>query len=166
MCGFESQQQVVCDCILQSNSLFFKDHIFSTSDFLGISYVISHSVNVLTKLELDECKLDEEGVSLLVEQLTSDHFKTVKYLGYHKRNCTIAQFKILSKLLRNFLLLESLNLKRTELGVNGVMELTRGVDLKCLRILKVHMPLKQAKSENRSFAKFKIRKHRVKPSSI
>ena len=149
MCGFESQQQVVCDCILQSNSLFFKDHIFSTSDFLGISYVISHSVNVLTKLELDECKLDEEGVSLLVEQLTSDHFMTVKYLGYHKRNCTIAQFKILSKLLRNFLSLESLNLKRTELGVNGVMELTRGVDLKCLRILKVHLPLKQAKSENK-----------------
>ena len=149
MCGFESQQQVVCDCILQSNSLFFKDIIFSTSDFLGISYVISHSVNVLTKLELDECKLDEEGVSLLVEQLTSDHFKTVKYLGYHKRNCTIAQFKILNKLLRNFLSLESLNLKRTELGVNGVMELTRGVDLKCLRILKVHLPLKQAKSENK-----------------
>ena len=149
MCGFESQQQVVCDCILQSNSLFFKDIIFSTSDFLGISYVISHSVNVLTKLELDECKLDEEGVSLLVEQLTSDHFKTVKYLGYHKRNCTIVQFKILSKLLRNFLSLESLNLKRTELGVNGVMELTRGVELKCLRILKVHMPLKQAKSENK-----------------
>ena len=149
MCGFESQQQVVCDCILQSNSLFFKDHIFSTSDFLGISYVISHSVNVLTKLELDECKLDEEGVSLLVEQLTSAHFKTVKYLGYHRKNCTIAQFKILNKLLRNFLLLESLNLKRTELGVNGVMELTGGVDLKCLRILKVHMPLKQAKSENK-----------------
>ena len=142
MCGFESQQQVVCDCILQSNSLYFKDIIFSTSDFLGICYVIIHSVNVLTKLELDECKLDEEGVSLLVKQLTSDHFKTVKYLGYHKRNCTIAQFKILSKLLRNFLLLESLNLKRTELGVNGVMELTRGVDLKCLSLLEVHMPLK------------------------
>ena len=149
MCGFESQQQVVCDCILQSNSLFFKDIIFSTSDFLGMSYVITHSVNVLTKLELDECKLDEEGVNLLVKQLTSDHFKTVKYLGYHKRNCTIAQFKILSKLLRNFLSLESLNLKRTELGVNGIMELTRGVDLKCLRILKVHLPLKQAKSENK-----------------
>ena len=149
MCGFESQQQVVCDCILQSNSLFFKDHIFSTSDFLGISYVIIHSVNVLTKLEFDECKLDEEGVSLLVEHLTSDHFKTVKYLGYHKRNCTIAQFKILNKLLRNFLLLESLNLKRTELGVNGVMELTRAVDLKCLRLLKVHLPLKQAKPENK-----------------
>ena len=149
MCGLESQQQVVCDCILQYNSLFFKDHIFSTSDFLGISYVISNSVNVLTKLELDECKLDEEGVSLLVEHLTSDHFMTVKYLGYHKRNCTIAQFKILSKLLRNFLSLESLNLKRTELDVNGVMELTHGVDLKCLRILKVHLPLKQAKSENK-----------------
>ena len=103
MCGLESQQQIVCDYILQSNSLFFKDKIFSTSDFLGISYVIIHSVNVLTKLEFDECKLDEEGVSLLVEHLTSDHFKTVKYLGYHKRNCTIAQFKILSKLLRNFL---------------------------------------------------------------
>ena len=149
MCGFESQQQVVCDCILQSNSLFFEDIIFSTSDFLGISYVITHSVNILTKLELDECKLNEEGVSLLVEHLTSDHFKTVKYLGYHKTNCTIAQFKLLSKLLRNFLLLESLNLKRTELSVNGVMELTRGVDLKCLRLLKVHMPLKQAKSENK-----------------
>ena len=148
LCGLESQQQVVCDCILQSNTLFFKDHIFSTSDFLGISYVISHSVNVLTTLELDECKLDEEGVSLLVEQLTSDHFKTVKYLGYHRRNCTIAQFKILSKLLRNFLLLESLNLRRTELGANGVLELACAVDLECLRLLKVHMPLKQAKSEN------------------
>ena len=149
MCGFESQQQVVCDYILQSNSLFFKDIIFSTSDFLGISYVITHSVNVLTKLELDECKLDEEGVSLLVEHLTSDHFKTVKYLGYHKRNCTIAQFKILNKLLRNFLSLESLNLWRTDLGVYGIMELINDVALKCLRILKVHMPLKQAKSENK-----------------
>ncbi len=40
LCGFESQQQEVCDYLLQSGTLYFKDHNFLASDFVAISYVM------------------------------------------------------------------------------------------------------------------------------
>ena len=153
-CGFESQQQVVCDLILENNTLSFKDQIFRTSDFLAISNVILNSNNNLTKLVLDECMLDEEGIILLIEQLSSDHFERVNYLGHHKKSCTVVQLKVLNKLLRKLQSLQSLNLERTELGSNGITELTADIKLPCLRFLKVSMPMQIVKLESLEKLKF------------
>ena len=116
LCGFESQQHAVSDHILKSNTcLYFKDNIFTASDFLAMGYIISSSQNVLSSLVFDECKLDEEGVTVLTEQLSLDHLKNLKYLGYHKKSCTVPQFKILNQLLRKLPLLEILNAQNWEL---------------------------------------------------
>ena len=147
MCGFESQQQVVCDLILVNNTLSFKDQSFRTSDFLAISYVILNSNNNLTKLVFDECKLDKEGIILLIEQLSSDHFERVNYLGHHKKNCTVLQLKVLNKVLRKLHSLQSLNLERTNLGSIGITELTADIKLPYLRFLKVNLTMKTAKLE-------------------
>ena len=154
MCGFESQQQVVCDLILENNTLSFKDQSFRTSDFLAISYVILNSDNNLTKLVFDECMLDEEGIILLIEQLSSDYFERVNYLGHHKKSCTVVQLKVLNKLLRKLQSLQSLNLERTELGSNGITELTADIKLPYLRFLKVNMPMQIVKSESLEKLKF------------
>ena len=141
MCGFESQQQVVCDIILENNTLSFKNQSFITTDFLAISYVILNSNNNLTKLVFDECKLDKEGIMLLIEQLSSDHFERVNYLGYHKKKCTLVQLKVLNKLLRKLHSLQNLNLENTNLGSIGITELTADIKLPCLRFLKVNLTM-------------------------
>ncbi len=60
----------MCDSVVESNSLSFKDKFLSPSDFTAIGYVISNltmlcSVNVLV---LDSCTLSLEGIETLCEK--------------------------------------------------------------------------------------------------
>ena len=147
ICAYESQQVQTCSLILQSHSLSFKNCIFSCSDFQAISYVMTNTTNVLTKLIFKDCKLDEDGVNLLLINLTDDIFMKISYLGFHKRNCTIPQFELLNKLLTKLTALNSLNLDKTDMGAVGIKELTRGIELPSLHFLKIHMPFKQSLEE-------------------
>ena len=142
ICAYESQQVQPCSLILQSHSLSFKNCIFSCSDFQAISYVMTNTTNVLTKLMFKDCKLDEDGVNLLLNNLTDAIFMRISHLGFHKRNCTIPQFKLLNKLLTKLTALKSLNLDKTDMGVVGITELTCGIELPSLHFLKVYMPVK------------------------
>ncbi len=142
LCGFESQQQEVCDYLLQSGTLYFKDHNFLASDFVAISFVMYTSQHFLTRLELLECSVDEEGISLMIENLTSEHFNKITYLGFNKKNCTVSQFKVLNKLLQILPSLKILNLEETDLSKSGIMELTSGVHLPYLKSLQIKIPLK------------------------
>ena len=143
ICAYESQQVQPCSLILQSHSLSLKNCVFSCSDFHAISYVMTNTTNVLTKLIFNDCKLDEEGVNLLLTNLTDDIFMKISYLGFHKRNCTIPQFKLLNKLLTKLTALKSLNLDKTEMGVVGIAELIDHIELPSLHFLKIYMPIKQ-----------------------
>ena len=140
ICAYESQQAHACSLILQSHSLSFKSCIFSCSDFQAIGYVITNSTSTLTKLVFKDCKLDKQGVNLLLNYLTNETFKKIRHLGFHKRNCTIPQFKLLNKLLTKLTALNSLNLDKTDMGGLEITELTRGIELPSLHFLKIYMP--------------------------
>ena len=140
ICAYESQQAHVCSLILQSHSLSFKSCIFSCSDFQAISYVITNSISTLTKLAFKDCKLDEDGVNLLLNNLTNEVFKKIRHLGFHNKKSMIPQFKLLNKLLTKLTALNSLNLDKTDMGVPEITELTRGIELPSLNFLKIYMP--------------------------
>ena len=146
-CAFESQQQIVCDSVLEldkADTLSFKDHNLIPTDFLAISYVISRTRSIVTTLTFKDCSLDGEGVALFLEKMSSVHLDHIKYLGYHKRNCLISQFKTVNILLRKLTNLETLDLQGTELGVLGMQRLTMGVKLQNLTTLKIQVPLKKS----------------------
>ena len=148
-CAFESQQQIVCDSVLEfdkADTLSFKDHSLMPADFLAISYVVTTTNYIVTALAFTGCSLDVEGVALFLKKMSSDHLEKIKYLGYHKRNCTVAQLETINVLLRKLSSLEVLDLDNTELGVEGVKGLTRYTELANLRTLKIK--LKKSKSDN------------------
>ena len=150
-CAFESQQQIVCDSVLEldrDDTLSFKDHSLIPTDFLAISYVITTTNYIVTTLTFTGCSLDGEGVALFLEKVSSDHLENIKYLGYHKRNCTIAQLKTINVLLRKLTSLEVLDLDKTVLGVEGVKRLTGYIELPNLRTLKIKLPLKKSISND------------------
>ena len=146
-CAFESQQQIVCDSVLEldkADTLSFKDHSLIPTDFLAISYVISSTHYLVTTLTFTDCSLDEVGVALFLEKMRSDHLENIKYLGYHhKQNRLVSQFKTLNMLLRKLSSLETLDFQGTELGVLGVQKLTEGAKLPNLSTLKIQVPLKK-----------------------
>ena len=146
-CAFESQQQIVCESVLEldkADTLFFKDHNLIPTDFLAISYVISSTRSIVTTLTFTDCSLDGEGVVLFLEKMSSIHLDHIKCLGYHKQKCLVSQFKTLNLLLRKLTSLETLDLQGTELGVLGVQRLTEGVELPNLSTLKLQVPLKKS----------------------
>ena len=146
-CAFESQQQIVCDSVLEldkADTLSFKDHSLIPTDFLAISYVITTTNYIVTTLTFTDCSLDGEGVALFLEKMSSDHLENIKYLGYHKRNCTVAQLQTINILLRKLTSLEVLDLYHTELGVEGLKRLTGCTELRNLRTLKIKLPLKKS----------------------
>ena len=150
-CAFESQQQIVCDSVLEldkADTLSFKDHSLKPTDFLAISYVISTTSYIVTTLTFTKCSLDGEGVALFLEKMSSVHLESIKYLGYHKRNCTVAQLKTIKVLLRKLTNLEVLDLDNTELGVEGVKTLTEYTELPNLRTLKIKLPLKKSRQSD------------------
>ena len=150
-CAFESQQQIVCDSVLEldkADTLSFKDHSLIPTDFLAISYVISTTRYVVTTLIFTDCSLDREGVALFLAKMSSDHLENIKYLGYHKRNCTVDQLDIINMLLRKLSNLEVLDLGNTELGGGGVNRLTGYTELPNLTTLKIKLPLQKIQYEN------------------
>ena len=156
-CVFESQQQIVCDSVVEldkADTLSFKDHSLIPTDFLAISYVITTTSYIVTALTFTGCSLDGEGVALFLEKMSSVHLDHIKYLGYHKHNCLVSQFQTLNMLLRNLTNLETLDLLGTELGVLGVQRLTEGVKLPNLSTLKIQVPLKKSSSNDAEVLKF------------
>ena len=150
-CAFESQQQIVCDSVLEldkADTLSFKDCNLIPTDFLAISYVVSSTNYIVTTLTFTGCSLDGEGVALFLEKMSSDHLENIKYLGYHKKNCTVAQLMTIKVLLRKLTNLEVLDLDKTELGVEGVRTLTGYTELPNLRTLKIKLPLKKSRQSD------------------
>ena len=152
-CAFESQQHIVCDSVLEldkADTLSFKDHSLIPTDFLAISYVISTTSYIVTTLTFTDCSLDGEGVALFLEKMSSHHLGNIKYLGYHKRNSTVAQLETINVLLRRLTDLEVLDLENTELCEEDVKELTGYpyTELPNLRTLKIKLPLNQSQSDS------------------
>ena len=142
--AFESQQKVVCSCLLEAtNSLSFEDHNFSSVDFIAMSYLMSATDCSVTKLIFDGCILNIDGVSLLVSKLSSEKLNAIRYFGYHDKSLSLSQCKSIRLLLRELPFLETLDLERTPLGSNELRKLTKRTILPHLKTLKINLPLEE-----------------------
>ncbi len=92
----------------------------------------------------------------MIENLTSEHFNKITHLGFHKKNCTVSQFKVLNKLLQILPSLNNLNLEETDLSKGGIMELTSGVHLPYLESLQIKIPLKPSVYDVKILQKMKF----------
>ena len=142
--AFESQQDSLCDCILdfgKTDALLFHNHIFTSADFLALSYVIFKSKVSVTSLAFEECQLDIDGVQLLVDKLTmTENLKEIKHFGYHNKQCS-SQCEVLNLLLSKLSSLEILDLKNTVLDKMGVETLAKNIKLPYLSTLRINTPL-------------------------
>ena len=137
-CSFESQQPHTCDCVVESNSLSFKDKFLTNSDFTAIGYVISnvtelHNVNVLV---LESCNISMEGISTLYEK-AAEKLSLVTTLCFHGHNCGSEQLKCVNSLVHKLPSLETLDITNTGLDDNEILALINSLHHSHLQIFKV-----------------------------
>ncbi len=149
-CAFESQQSVACDAVIdyeeqQQSYLFFKEKIFTPSDYNAISYVISRATHPTLALEFYSCRLQESGVEHLI--LTSSHrLGEIKTFIFHSETSELNQFSILNSLLSRMKSLEILDLLKTSLFLEAIETLAAHVTLQKLKCLIIQLPFRSRRN--------------------
>ena len=121
-----------------NGSLYFNNTHITPSDFTALGYVISTASKQVSKLSLDGCTLDNDGVMAFSSMISRSKLHSIKCLeisGYISVN-----YKVLNALLCLLPCLEELSLL-VELNKSDVHCLTRGVQFSQLRILNIKLPL-------------------------
>ena len=136
-CSFESQQPCTCDSVVYNNSLKFKDHFFTSSDFTAIAYVISNAQHqCVRKVVFDKCIIGMEGVQILAQKAWG-RLSNIRSLCYHGYDCVIEQLFVVNRLMHSLPCLEILDVSNTNLGPARVDALTDGLNHPNLQIVKV-----------------------------
>ena len=136
-CSFESQQPCTCDSVADKNSLMFKDHFFTFSDFTAIAYVISNGQHqCVRKVVFDKCTISMEGVEILAQKACGN-LSLIRTLCYHGYDCVTEQLSVVNRLMHSLPCLEILDVSNTNLGPAKVDALTGNLNHPNLRIVKV-----------------------------
>ena len=136
-CSFESQQPCTCDSVADKNSLVFKDHFFTSSDFTAIAYVISNAQSqCVMKVVFDKCTIGMEGVEILAQK-ECDKLSLITTLCYHGYDCVTEQLSVVNRLIHLLPYLEILDISNTNLGLAEVDALTGSLNHPNLLIAKV-----------------------------
>ena len=139
-CAFESQLVELCDYVVGNGSLCFKNNHITPSDFAALGYVMSTASKQVSKLSLEYCTWDNDGVMAFSSVITRNKLHSIKYLEVYKSKYKSEDYKAINALLYRLPCLEELSLRRV-LNKSDVHRLTRGVQLSQLRILKIELPL-------------------------
>ena len=137
-CAFESQLVELCDYVVGNGSLYFAYIRITPSDFTALGYVISTASKQVSKLSLDGCTLDNDGVMAFSSEISISKLHSIKCLkvcGYESED-----YKAINALLCQLPCLEELSLLLEVLNKSDVHCLTRGVQLSQLRILNINLP--------------------------
>ena len=137
-CAFESQLVELCDYVVGDGSLCFEDTHITPSDFTALGYIISTASNQVSKLSLDDCTWDNDGVMAFSSMITRSKLHFIKCLEVS--DSELVDYTALNALLCQLPYLEELSLLQ-ELKKSDVRCLTRGVQLSQLRILNIQLPL-------------------------
>ena len=138
-CAFESQQSTTCDHVVQSGeqgALSFKGHFLSPSDLAAIGFVLKKTTGLVTKLVLDRCTLQIEGINAFHSEAGS-RILSVKTLCFHGKACVMEQYQLLNSCLQEMNSIEVFDITNTHLGIKKRGELTKSLTLPNLRTLKV-----------------------------
>ena len=133
-CAFEAQLVELCDYVVGNGSLCFKNNHITPSDFTALGYVISTASKQVSKLSLDDCTLDNDGVMAFSSVISRSKLHSIKCLEVSEN------YKVINALLCLLPCLEELSLLE-HLNKSDVHCLTRGVQLSQLRILNITLPL-------------------------
>ena len=137
-CAFESQLVELCDYVVGDGSLCYKYTHITPSDFTALGYVTSTASNQVSKLSLEDCTWDNDGVMAFSSMNTRGKLHFIKCLKVsHYR---FVNYTALNALLRQLRYLEEFSLLQ-ELKKSDVPCLTRGVQLSQLRILNIKLSL-------------------------
>ena len=137
-CAFESQLVELCDYVLGNGSLCFKHTHITPSDFTALGYVISTASKQVSKLSLQRCTWDNDGVMAFSSVISRSKLHSIKCLEVSKYRSE--NYKAMNALLCQLPCLEELSLLQ-QLKESYVHCLTRGVQLSQLRILTINLPL-------------------------
>ena len=136
-CSFESQQPCTSDSVADKNSLMFKDHFFTSSDFTAIAYVISNAQHqCVMKVVFDKCTIGMEGVEILAQKACGN-LSLIITLCYHGYGCVTEQLSVVNRLMHSLPCLEILDVSNTNLGPAEVDALTGSLNHPNLQIVKV-----------------------------
>ena len=137
-CAFESQLVELCDYVVGDGSLCFGGTNITPSDFTALGYIISTASNQVSKLRLDDCTWDNDGVMAFSSMITSSKLHFIKCLEVS--DSQFVDYMALNALLSQLPYLEELSLLQ-QLNKSDVRRLTRGVQLSQLRILNIKLSL-------------------------
>ena len=137
-CAFESQLVELCDYVVGNGSLYYNRTHITPSDFTALGYVTSTASRQVSKLSLEACTWDNDGVMAFSSVITRSKLHYIKCLEISEYQSK--DFKAINALLCQLPCLEELALLK-ELKISDVHCLTRGVQLSQLRILKIRLPL-------------------------
>ena len=137
-CAFESQLVELCDYVVGNGSLCFDRTHITPSDFTALGYVISTASKQVSKISLERCTLDNDGVMAFSSEISESKLHSIKCLEVPEY--LSEDYKAINALLCQLPCLEELSLLK-KLKESYVHCLTRGVKLSQLRILNIRLPL-------------------------
>ena len=143
--AYTSQQQTVCDSIIET-VLSFKNHSLSSTDVSAIAYVISAAPVQVTDLVMEMCTFTEDASRIFTEMVGTYKLRSITSLCL-STDSGIEQFLILSLLLKNLDSLEVLDLADIALDEEKIKALTNEVTLPSLKIIKFQMPIVASKKD-------------------
>ena len=149
-CAFESQLVELCDYVVGYGYLYFKHTHITPSDFTALGYVISTASKQVSKLSLEYCTWDNDGVMAFSSVISRSKLHYIKCLEVSK--CYQSEdhnaqevavnlsenYKAINALLCQLPSLEELSILE-KLNKSDVHCLTRGVQLSQLRILNIKL---------------------------
>ena len=142
--AFESQQNVVCSSIFSFKTekcLFLKDNTLTSTDFHALGYVINEISEPVIGLDFDDCRLDADGIKLFFQELSQTRLEKITKIGFHKLRAKLEDIDSLRYLLYHTPSLENLDLRGTEIGHRGYINLSL-TRLHCLKTLAIRMPFR------------------------
>ncbi len=139
-CAFESQQQIVCDCVLEHKILEFNDHTFFSPDWNALAYICNETSTAVTRIVFNNCNLDVVGAEVFVEKTREDKTDCIKSLCFSPKTFNKDQRDIFQLLLGKFQFLTEIGLENTEIGPEEILILIDQLTLSRLHYIGFCMP--------------------------
>ncbi len=164
-CAFESQQQIVCDSILERKFLEFNNHTFLPPDWNALSYTCNETYKAVTRLVFNNCNLDEAEAQIFTKKARRDKIDGIESLSFFPKIFSKGHLDVFQLFLSKFQFLTEIGLENTEIGEEEIEILNNQPTLSCLRYLGICMPLRKSSIRLTSPAKL-LEEMSLKMSSL
>ncbi len=142
-CAFESQQQIVCDSILEHKLLEFNDHTFLPPDWHALSYICNETSKAVTRLVFNKCNLEEAEAQIFITKTRQDKIDGIESLSFFPETFSKGHLDVFQLFLSKFQFLTEIGLENTEIGIEEIKILNNQPTLLShLKYLGICMPLR------------------------